>query len=125
MTQRTAENPFEETCYLLTQWGIWSYQDGLARMELRKGKGVTAEITDDQALLIDRALAAMQYHLPMEFDVIRDKYMKGKSLIEIAEDRRCSRQKIAQHHKLGVAVIDAKLNPLENGFIDGTLSTMG
>jgi Phage antitermination protein Q len=122
-----------ETDYLLVQWGVWQrsrpntecVSSLLIVMQLaQSAKASSCQITDDDALWVDSAVAKLKMRDSYLFNLLWLRYVYGLSLREMVEQlnksrRRCdlaglNRQLVDKQLTGAVAWIDSALNFMDD-----------
>lgn len=99
----------KDTEGLLCQWGMWVVQgSGVASCSVQ-GTQPTPDISDDQALLIDRLVGRLGHRYPECGEVILRYYTSGMPLDSLAKKLGMGKEKVRQLWKAGVAWIDGAL----------------
>lgn len=109
------------TAVLLQEWGVWIRQgdrvnlgmrSALAQLIPEKSGGLLpANITDDDALDVDRAIAQLRKSRPIMARVLWLEYACGYSTRKIATLLSCSREDASKMCGRAYGLIDGMLNP--------------
>lgn len=86
----------------IVEWGIWS-RGGLPTGV--PGSGVTAAISDDEALQVDRQVAKLRTTFYRGFMVINELYVRGKGVNELARILGISNRRVMNSRDQGLSII--------------------
>lgn len=109
------------TAVLLKEWGVWirqgdrvdlSMRGALSRMIPNKSGGLpAANITDDDALEVDRAIAQLRKSRPLMARCLWLEYACGFSNRKMATALNCTREEASNMCGRAFGLIDSMLNP--------------
>lgn len=89
--------------FLLQAWGIWS-RTGLDRLGypcLYRGDPVRLDLSDDDAKLVCDAMVMLKRHAASEYAAIELRYLRGRTVRDIARHERKSVATIKNRLMLG------------------------
>ncbi len=86
----------------IREWGIWSrggYPTG------KRGEGIQANITDEEALLIDRQVAALKTLFSRAYFILCELYKWDKGINELARSLDISNRRVMDYRDKGLSFI--------------------
>lgn len=107
---------------LLTQWGIWSWQGAgvprctspmhaLMRDNVAQHSELVANITDDDALRVDRIISTMRRFRPQMAEIITLYYRHDLTMTQVAATQpNMNRLKVREIIQAGHAYVEAGLD---------------
>lgn len=106
---------------LLTQWGIWSWQGAgvprctspmfaLMRDNVAQHSEPVANISDDDALRVDRIISTMRKFRPQMAEIITLYYRSDLTMSQVATLKVMNRLKVREIIQAGHAYVEAGLD---------------
>lgn len=106
---------------LLVEWGNWIWQDGGVDLSMRsvlanlipakRGGFSAANISDSDALEVDRAVAQLKKSRPLMARVLWLEFACGYSTRKIATVIGCTREQASNLSGRAIGLVDCALNP--------------